>query len=267
MTKYFAVFRIKFIGAMQYRAAALAGLATQFAWGFMEIFAFTAFYRTNPAAFPMELSHTVSYIWLQQAFLALFMMWFWEYDIAEAITGGSIAYEMVRPIDLYSRWFCQISANRLARAMLRCSPILIVALLLPEPYRLSLPPSIWQFGLFLISTVLALAVVVSFSMLMYISIFFTLSPLGVRIIVAVVSDFLAGAIVPLPFFPDSVRAVVSLLPFAAMQNMPLRIYSGNIAGAEALYGIALQVFWLAALTLIGRAAMARALRRVVVQGG
>ena len=133
MKKYLALFRIRFINALQYRAAALAGMATQFAWGFMEIFAFAAFYRANPAAFPMEFSQTVSYIWMQQAFLALFMMWFWENDIAAAITEGSIAYEMVRPIDLYNRWFCQAAANRLARAMLRCAPILIVAFIVPEP--------------------------------------------------------------------------------------------------------------------------------------
>ena len=267
MKKYLAMFRIRFINALQYRTAALAGMATQFAWGFMEIFAFAAFYRANPSAFPMEFSQTVSYIWMQQAFLALFMMWFWENDIASAIMEGSIAYEMVRPVDLYSRWFCQASANRLARTVLRCTPILIIAFILPEPYRMTLPPNAGQFLLFLLSALLALCVVVAFSMLMYISLFYTLSPMGMRIIVAVLSDFLAGATVPLPFFPEPIRAVVELLPFAAMQNMPLRIYSGNIAAADALAGIVLQVFWLVVLLYIGRFLMSRALKKVIVQGG
>ena len=267
MKPYLAMFRIRFINALQYRAAALAGMATQFAWGFMEIFAFAAFYRANPDAFPMEFSQTVSYIWMQQAFLALFMMWFWENDIAAAITEGGVAYEMVRPVDLYSRWFCQASANRLARAALRCAPILILAFIVPEPYRMTLPPNAGQLLLFLLSALLALCVVVAFSMLMYISLFYTLSPMGVRIIVAVLSDFLAGATVPLPFFPEPVRAAAELLPFAAMQNMPLRIYSGNIAGTGALTGIALQVFWFAVLLFIGRLTMSRALQKVIVQGG
>ena len=267
MKKYLAIFRIRFINALQYRAAALGGMATQFAWGFMEIFAFAAFYRANPEAFPMTFPQTVSYIWIQQAFLALFMMWFWENDIAAAITEGAIAYEMVRPVDLYGRWFCQATANRLARAMLRCAPVLLVAFLVPEPYRMSLPPSVGQFLLFLLSAALALGVVVSVSMLMYISLFYTLSPMGVRILTAVLVDFLAGGTVPLPFFPAPIRAVAELLPFAAMQNMPLRIYSGNIAGADAFRGILLQIFWLAALWLTGRFAMSRALKKVVVQGG
>ena len=74
MNKYLAITRIRFSNSLQYRAAAVAGMVTQFAWGFMEIFAFSAFYKANPAAFPMEFSQTVSYIWIQQAFWALFMM-------------------------------------------------------------------------------------------------------------------------------------------------------------------------------------------------
>jgi len=267
LKKYLAVFRIRFINALQYRAAALAGMATQFAWGFMELFAFAAFYRVNPSAFPMEFSQTVSYIWIQQAFLTLFMMWFWENDIVAAISEGSIAYEMVRPVDLYSKWFFQAAANRLARALLRCAPVLLVAMIVPEPYRISLPQSMQQSGLFLISLALSLGVVVSFSMLIYVTMFYTLSPMGVRLIVASLGDFLAGAIIPLPFFPERFRSIAELLPFAAMQNMPLRIYGGNIAGTDALRGIALQVFWLAALLFTGRFAMSRAMKKVIVQGG
>ena len=265
--KYGSVFRIRFINALQYRAAALGGLATQFTWGFMEIIAFGAFYSANPAAFPMEFSHTVSYIWMQQAFLALFAMWSWENDIVASITTGSIAYDLVRPIDLYSRWFCQSAANRLARTALRCSPILIVAFILPEPFRLSLPPNPGQLFMFVLSMALALGVVISFYMILYVTLFYTLSPVGIQNMTMALSGFLMGQIIPLPFFPEPVRRVVELLPFSAMQNVPLRIYSGNIAGADALWSIALQVFWLGALLLLGRVFMARTLKRVIVQGG
>lgn len=267
MKKYLAVVKIRFLNSLQYRTAALAGMVTQFVWGFMEILAFSAFYKENPGAFPMEFSQTVSYIWMQQAFLALFMMWFFEHDIFASITSGSIAYELTRPIDLYDRWFCQSAANRLAKAALRCMPILLIALVVPEPFRMSGPAGIFQFSFFLISAVLSLCVVVSFSMLIYISAFYTLSPVGVRLIAAVLSDFLAGATIPLPFFPEPYRSVAECLPFAAMQNMPLRIYSGNLSGGDMARGMLLQVFWFLLLTLWGKLMMKNALKRVVVQGG
>ncbi|SHH48011.1 ABC-2 type transport system permease protein [Sporobacter termitidis DSM 10068] len=267
MKKYWAVFRIRFSNSLQYRAAALAGVVTQFAWGAMELLAFLAFYKANPAAFPMGFSQTVSYIWLQQAFLALFMVWFFEGEIFDAISDGGIAYDLARPVDLYSRWFCQSAATRLAKAVLRCLPILVVAFIVPAPLRLSLPAGAGQFLLFLVSMALGLGVVVSFSMIVYITTFYTLSPMGVRLIAVALGDFLAGSVIPLPFFPAPFRAVAELLPFAAMQNMPLRIYSGNIAGAAAAQGILLQLFWLAALVGLGRLMMKNALKKVVVQGG
>ena len=52
-----------------------------------------------------------------------------------------------------------------------------------------------------------------------------------------------------------------------MQNAPLRIYSGDIAGAAAWQVIALQLFWLVFMCVAGKLLMHRALKQVVVQGG
>ena len=43
---------------------------------------------------------------------------------------------------------------------------------------------------------------------------------------------------PLPFMPEVVQRVLKVLPFAAMQNVPFRIYSGDLSGharAEAIF--------------------------------
>ena len=80
-------------------------------------------------------------------------------------------------------------------------------------------------------------------------------------------DFFNGAVIPLPFFPDRVRAVMEILPFAAMQNVPLRIYSGDLAGGEALRAVGLQCFWLAVLVALGRALTSAAEKKLTVQGG
>ena len=258
---------MRFINGLQYRAAAIAGIATQFGFGFMFISMYLAFYRTNPAAFPMEITQVVSYIWIQQAFLALYMSWFFDNEIIATITSGGISYELVRPMDLYSKWFFQCSARRLSMAVLRCFPIIFIGFMLPQPYKLVLPPDIMQFTLFLISSGLAMLVVVAFGMFVYIATFYTMSPFGLRIIAAVLGDFMGGHIIPLPFFPDGFRQIAQVLPFAAMQNMPLRMYSGNISGTEAVNGIFFQIFWLIVLLGLGKIWMKTTLKKVVVQGG
>ena len=267
MKKYLSFFRIRFIAGLQYRAAAWAGIATQFAWGGMTILMFWAFYRNGENAFPMTFPELSSYIWMQQAFLAMFMAWFFDNEIFESITSGNIAYELCRPCDIYAMWFTKNMAIRLSRMMLRCLPILLVAAFLPAPFNITLPPD-WLSGiLFLISVILGFLVLISFSMLIYISAFYTISPMGIRILATSVTEFFAGAIIPIPFFPEAVQPIMYALPFASMQNTPFLIYTGHIGGIEALKSIALQIVWFAAMLSVGRLLMRRSLRKVLVQGG
>ena len=52
MKKYLSFFKMRFIHSLQYRGAALAGMFTQFFWGFMEIMLYKAFYEASPDRFP-----------------------------------------------------------------------------------------------------------------------------------------------------------------------------------------------------------------------
>jgi len=104
-------------------------------------------------------------------------------------------------------------------------------------------------------------------MLIYMLSFFTITPDGIRIVALSVTELLQGAIIPLPFFPDAVRQILELLPFAAMQNVPLRVYSGDLSGAALEQAILLQFFWLAVMVFAGKILEQRAMKRIVVQGG
>lgn len=267
MNKYISLLRMRFISGIQYRTAALAGIITQYVWGFMIILGFKAFYDADASAFPMSFDALVSYVWLNQAFLALFMSWIIDTDILKSIRDGSVAYELCRPVQLYPMWFFKSMANRLSRAVLRCFPIIITAIFLPKPFRL-LPPS--DFGTilaFLISLFIGFLLVVAFGMITYIITFYTLSSNGVKAVIIGTVEFFSGSIIPLPFFPENIRKIVELLPFASMQNVALRIYSGDIIGKEIILRIALQLFWFIAICLLGNYLMHRTMRHVVVQGG
>lgn len=267
MKKYIAFFRLRFSMGLQYRAAALAGIVTQFVWGIMEILMFRAFYKTQPEAFPMTFQATCAYVWMQQAFLALFMAWMMENEIFDSIVNGNIAYELCRPINVYKMWFARSLANRISKAVLRCLPILLVAAFFPAPYGLMLPVSFPAFLLFLLTLATGVFVTVAFCMLVYMVSFFTISPAGIRMVAVSVVEFFSGAVIPLPFFPDGIRQIFELLPFASMQNVPLRIYSGDLYGNDMWRAILLQFFWLFVLTGIGRILDALAMKKITVQGG
>lgn len=267
MKAYYSVWKLRLINGMQYRAAALAGVATQFFWGFMYIMIFEAFYSQALVEPPISLQQLTTYIWLQQSFLAFIMLWFRDNEIFQLITSGNIAYELCRPCGIYGFWYAKLLAQRLSSAMLRSFPILAVAFLLPQPYRMTLPPDPTTLMLFAATLFLGLLLLVSISMFIYISVFVTMSPVGSLLLVGVIGDFFSGLVIPVPLMPSWLQEIAYVLPFRWTADFPFRVYSGHIPHDEALRGILIQSAWLVALVWIGRIALSKALRRVVVQGG
>lgn len=266
MKQYFSFFRIKFISGLQYRTAALAGMSTQFFWGGMLILLYRTLSRQAPHLLPMDMQALASYIWLQQATLSLFIL-SWDRELFDSVRTGSVAYELLRPTDLYGMWTVRNAATRLSRAALRALPIIVFASLLPAPYGLRLTVSFPVFLLFLLSMFLMLWVTVSIVMLCHAFSFFMEDANGLSTLLYALSDFFGGGLVPLPFFPDKLRKIAELSPFGSMANVPLRIFGGDIPIAEIPQVMALQLFWAVSITLAGYAIMHRGLRRSVVAGG
>ena len=267
MRKYWSFFKMRLMAGLQYRAAALAGMSTQLVWGVMEVLLYRAFWLEQPERFPMGMEALASYIWLQQAFLSLFALWNWEVNILESVKTGAVSYELLRPAGIYSMWMAQSVGNRLSRAALRMVPLIAVSLLIPAPYGLRPPASPAAFGLFLLSAALMVLVVCAYSLLVYALTFYLTDPNGIMVLSVALADLLGGAIVPLPFLPEGLRRIAALSPFGSMQNVPLRIFSGDIPLSEAPAAMGLQGFWIAALLSAGYLLTKTGLRRAVILGG
>ena len=80
---YLAYFKIKFLNEIQYKIAAFAGILTQFAWGGMYIMLYSAFLADGSAS-DYTIPQMCTYIWLSQAFFALFNIWTLDKDIIES---------------------------------------------------------------------------------------------------------------------------------------------------------------------------------------
>ena len=252
---------------MQYRAAAWAGVATQFFWGAIQLLVFRAFYESSNAPPPISLDQLADLIWLRQAFLALVMLWSMDNELLELIASGNVVYELARPLSLYLFWFSRVLAFRIARTLLRCFPIFIVASLLPGSWGFDLPRGLHALALFIPSLVLAAFLATALSMIVCLFTFVSLNPYGARLFMGVAGEFLMGAAIPIPFMPPMLQRITALLPFRYTADFPFRVYSGHIAGTEALFGLAVQLFWLLALIGLGLLGFRAALKRLVIQGG
>ena len=263
MKAYRALLSAQFRTLLQYRAAALAGLFTQAFFGLVIVMVYEGFYRSSTTTPPMPYAQVVTYTWLGQALLALLPIWI-DAEIRAMMRSGTVVYELVRPLDLYSFWYARALATRLAPTLLRALPLYCLALLF---FGLA-PPVSPAAGLAFLLTVLgALLVGGAISTLLNISLLWTIAGEGIFGIVAAFVVLLSGLIVPLPFFPDWMQAALKSLPFAGLADLPYRLYAGHIPAVEAPAIFAHQLAWTAALMLLGRLILHRGTRRLVVQGG
>jgi len=267
---YQAVFRARFQLLLQYRAAALAGFATQCWWGAIKVMIFAAF-LAGPVASPMTLRQTIDYVWLGQAFLML-LPWSADAELARMVRSGDIAYERLRPVDGYAYWYARAVARRTATPLLRATPMLLVTgLVLPAlglgQWGLGAPAGVGALGLFVASMALVVALSSAFSTLLDVLVVMTLSERGVNILVAPLSIVFSGSLVPLPLLPQWMQPFMQYQPFAGLVDVPFRIYSGHLAGWPAVAALGRQAVWSVLLVALGRAVMRRAMSRLQTQGG
>lgn len=267
MKTYFSYFLLKFKVGLQYRAAAYAGILTQIFFGFIFAFVYLAFYESNNIEGPIEIRRLISYVWLVQAFYAIVYLYHRDKEIIGNIKNGNIAYELVRPQNLYAMWFSRILGDKLSSVVLRFLPVLIVASLLPISYRLDLSITLTRFIIFIPSLILAALLIVSTVVLMHVIIMFTLDDRGVIIIFVTIADILAGTEIPLPFFPKFLQNISNFLPFRYMTDFPFRFYVGDISIHDGLISLLVQLVWIIIITIIGKLLMEKALKNAVVQGG
>ena len=81
------------------------------------------------------------------------------------------------------------------------------------------------------------------------------------------TQILAGSVLSLQLWPESLQALMRFQPFSGMMDLPLRFFVGS-EPLSALPGVlATQLFWAAALIFIGRRWIGRNLTRLTIQGG
>lgn len=263
MKPYLTVLGAQYRMLLQYRARAWAGLVTQLFWGLIRVAIFTSFYQSSVRVQPMLLPDIITYLWMTQALFAL-TYWSASPEVSDMIRNGSIAYELLRPIDLYWFWFARAVASRLAPTTLRSIPLFVVAGLL---FELKMPASATTSLLFLGGVATGVAIIAALSCILTTALLYTLSSEGIMRLSIPLTLLFSGLLVPLPLLPSWFQPVVYFLPLRHILDTPIRLYTGNISPPESVWVFLHAAIWFVTLVLWGRWLLKRAVTRLVAQGG
>lgn len=187
-----------------------------------------------------------------------------EDKISDAVKSGSIATDMIKPINLFSMYFAEDMGNIIFNFIFSTVPMFVVALVI---FGLPVPASGMHFLLFFASFMLGYGINWLFSAV-FAMLSFTAIDLGpVFSIKYHFVNMLSGAMIPLWFFPEWLRNAMYCLPFVYMYQEPLSIYIGKYTVDECIIKLGIQTAWLIGLAVIFVFAQKRATSRVMVQGG
>jgi ABC-2 type transport system permease protein len=187
-----------------------------------------------------------------------------DWIISSRILSGIIIIDLTKPLDFQAKLLAEQLGTVLFNGLTITIPsMLVVFLFVPG----SIPLGI-NIPFFLVSLVGACVLSFMLDFMIGLTAFYTESLWGIIAVKEVLTSFLAGALIPLAFFPESIQQILRLLPFQAIYNIPLQIAT-NPALTLLDFGqmLAVQLFWVIVLVIASRLLFRRVIRVLTVNGG
>jgi len=188
--------------------------------------------------------------------------WFRD-AVVQHVHTGTIVYWFLRPISP-ARYHLLRAAGDLAYSLAWVLPAYAVCLATGAVTGPADPVAgAWA----AVSFIFGQVIVYLIGLLLDLSCFWTLVNEQIIRMVGFIQTLLSGGFAPLWFFPDWFQTLSQLLPFQAIVNIPMSVYTGRIHGEALWWNLALQSFWCVLLGVAAAVLWPRAASRLEVQGG
>lgn len=235
--------------------------------GLLFIFIFTSLWRAiyanlaaPPAAFNLE-SITAFAVF---AMIVRISMTQDDMSTVGKIRSGAIALDMVKPMSYFGMMLAECLGQTMFHWFTRVIPVLIVSLL---AFDAALPRAWENWALLIIAWPLGYLIMFMVNFIFALLAFWFIETFSFHLMKYGLFTIFSGGIVPVDFFPEWLKPVIESLPFMYILYTPTALFTGHIAGADALRLILLQGAWAVALGMACTVLWRAAQRKLVVQGG
>jgi ABC-2 type transport system permease protein len=192
------------------------------------------------------------------------MMWYDEWVMGRDIREGLVAVDLARPVDFQLKRFAE-AVGPVPMELLTAAVVgTVVAFAFGG---IGAPADPLHAALFGVSAVMAL--LTKFGLIYCTSMlaFWTTGVTGLSVGRMAIQNIFSGALIPLVFFPDWLRAIAAVLPFQGMVSTPALVYLGKMDGPTTAVMMGVQALWAVGLFMLGRLAWRGAQRAVTINGG
>lgn len=248
---------------LAYRAAAIAGLLTNFFFGLVRIAILLALYGQRQEVAGMDVADVVTYSALTQAIIAYISLFGW-YNLMETVYSGDVATDLLKPLNYYTFWLARDAGRAGAALLLRGILLMLAYALFLE---MSYPASGWPWLALLLSAALSWLIAFSWFFMVNLAAFWTPYARGICRLGFVLAWLLSGFLMPLRFLPEWLVRAAYLTPFPHLVNTVVEIYLGLLRGPKLVSALLFQALWAMLLIAVGQIMLKFAVRRLVILGG
>lgn len=258
LEKYFQVARISFYRSFAYRTDALMSLFSSALSLIMYFFVWKAITASGVVA--TSLTEIMTYYILAQVVQNTAFINVEEY-LGPKIRHGTIVNELKRPLAVISQTYFHEVGESGFNLVTKSLPVAFAGALFVD---LSFNPITGL--LFLLSLFMSFNLVFLLSYTTSMMIFWTKVEWAIRGSRNHVQKLLSGVVFPLFLVPDSFRIVFQVLPFQAIVDGPIRIFT-DASLSQSLSVLLNQVFWILVLFVVAHFSWRKARKKLTVQGG
>jgi ABC-2 type transport system permease protein len=180
-------------------------------------------------------------------------------SLAKAIKSGDISYALIRPV-IVPFFYLAVRVGSLGMSY-AVSAVLLIAGLIMQP-----PASALSFVLFLLFLPPAMAISYCLNMFVGIIAFYFTEADSIKNVIGHFINVFSGTIVPLTFFPGTLKTIVLLLPFATAVFGPAHALSNAAINTQTWLSLASGYAWAIVLLMITNKLWRKSLRQYEAVG-
>lgn len=184
--------------------------------------------------------------------------------LGRMVRSGDVVFDLMRPINFVSLTFFRATGKSLNRFLFISGPLIIVFLATDV---LIFPTDVLRWLVFAVMVLLGYVIAFELQFIVGLLAFYIGYNLSLIWTFDLVIQVLAGLLLPLHFFPDSLERLVMMLPFRHIYYTPTQVFMGHLAVDECFPVMFSSLLWVLGLGLLSYGLYRSGVRRLVIAGG